>query len=469
MATSKVSSFHLDAMVVELAALEDIALEFVNSTAQSMDAGAASAFRSKCETLIKEGQLQTLVETFVDALEKVGAAGSLQDTESRFAILFSLARHLPADVLSQSVVPRISKVVVGLPSKDAGQKEQDDSMRIGILRNLYSVLDARAPARFGTLTAMVEFALKSQAFTILDGTSALDIEELCSLWGGSSEEVVNRKRKLHRSFADLCEAKARTGLSPDELRSTELKQQRFLTKLLESYEGGAIDADVLPYAARAALIAVKYPLPGDMAESNTLEEHSLTGMKRAAAAVLAAEQTAKVDWSSLTASASAIAQFSAIKALADSGSHKVLFQLLSIFAAEGLDEFQSFAKANPTAINDLGLSEDACLKNIRFLTLASLAANSETVSYTTIASKLQVDSAEVETWVIEGITCKVIDAKMDQLNQTIVINRGSQRLLTDRQWEDVHAKLVSWKENVGSLLATIKSVRQEQLLLAQQQ
>jgi len=62
----------------------------------------------------------------------------------------------------------------------------------------------------------------------------------------------------------------------------------------------------------------------------------------------------------------------------------------------------------------------------------------------------------------------VIDAKLDQLNETIVINRGSQRLLADEQWVDIQSKLSAWKTSVRSLLGSVKAVRQEQAMLQHQ-
>mmetsp|Transcript_4804 Transcript_4804/g.8545 ORF Transcript_4804/g.8545 Transcript_4804/m.8545 type:complete len:473 (-) Transcript_4804:428-1846(-) len=472
MATPKLSSFHLESVVVEQDALEVIASEFMAHTGKDMEASAAADFEAKCVQLIEKGQLQQLVEAFIDSLKKVGAKASPGDFQARFAILFSLARHLPQPVLND-VVPKATDVVTTVPALANMEAIEDVRLRVTVLRNLYTVIDPRSPTRYGLLLAMVTLALKNHTYEILDGTTASDINELCAMWNTDKKTEVEQARELYRQFSALSEDKIATAgatLNADDLRAEELKQYRFLLGLIETYETDAEKvADAVPFAARAAKFAVKYPLPGDMAISSQLEALSLDGVKRSAAAVQAAEQSSKVDWANLTATASSLASFKAAKALATSPQYASIAALLEIFACQGLEEFLKFRTANTSAMADLGLDGATCLTNIRYLTLASLAANSETVSYKTIAEKLHVDLADVEKWVIDGCTCKVIDAKMDQQTESIVINRGSQRLLNEQQWTEVQAKLAQWKTSVRGLLGTIKAVRQEHHLLQQQQ
>lgn len=471
MATPKVSSFHLESVVVELYSLEEVANDFIEDVARSMDAGSTQAFRNKCATFIEQGQLQLLVEAFLQAMVLAGPRSSPEDMESRFSIIFSLARHLPSDVLA-AVAPQVTSCVLRLPSPGEAGKKRDLAMRLEVLRRLYCVVEPRSALRFELLSSILSFSTDSRLFGVLDGTSANDVEELCGMWfGPGATAELEPKRKLYKALSDLGTLKLSLGgLSPEEVRSEELKQHRFLHKLMETYE---TSPELLPsataYAARCALIAIKYPLPGDIAVANSIEELSLEGLKKSAAAVLAAEQTAKnQDWASLTAAPSAVAHFAAIKFLSSVSEHAELYKLLQVFAAHGLKELLELNKQSPKLIANLKLNPETCTRNMRFLTLASLAASAETVAYATIATQLQCPESDVERWVIDAITCKVIDAKLDQATGQIVINRGSQRLLTDKQWGEVKDKLGGWKKNVRALLTTIKSVRQEHIVMQQQ-
>lgn len=61
------------------------------------------------------------------------------------------------------------------------------------------------------------------------------------------------------------------------------------------------------------------------------------------------------------------------------------------------------------------------MENIRLLTLCSLGAEVEELSYELAARELQVGEDEVEYWVVLAIKRKMMDARMDQLHRVIKI------------------------------------------------
>merc|ERR1719198_185829 len=121
---------------------------------------------------------------------------------------------------------------------------------------------------------MIQYCLSNNKFTVLEGTVASDVEQLCSMWYATNPEAaVAQKRRLLMMFSDLAQAKCSSAdLSKADRKFVELKHHRFLTKLLETYEESPeLLAEANPYAVRAVVLSIKYPLPGDMAEANTLE------------------------------------------------------------------------------------------------------------------------------------------------------------------------------------------------------
>ncbi|GBG29870.1 Eukaryotic translation initiation factor 3 subunit M [Hondaea fermentalgiana] len=475
MATSKASSVHLESVMVELVPLEHIAAELVEHISADLQEGSREGFSSKCDTYIKDGALKELVITFLETISTVGAQAKVADQRSRFVILFSLARHLPVDVLAE-VSPVIVNAVMQLPQKPEDMAA-DQHMRMTVLRDLYTVIDPQSPSRYGMLTSMIKYAETTEQFQILDGSSAGDVAELCKVWNsGVAGATVTpvMQRDLLRSFCDLIVTK-RTKQPPadeDSMRTAELKELRFLFKLLEQLEDASVPSDEraksAKYAARAAEISIKYPLPHDVAQANTLDDIAPETLSRAATALLAVSETERLDSASVIATTSLTALFGSVKDLEGNPEYATLYKLLHVFAAEDLEAFAQFKSSNPGFIEGLGLSEDTCLHNMHLLTLASLAAKNESVTYDQIATDLKISRDDVEEWVIDAITSKLIDAKMDQLNQSIVINRGSQRLLSDDQWVDAQQKLHQWTSDVRELLNTVRSVRQEQEMLAQQ-
>ena len=68
-----------------------------------------------------------------------------------------------------------------------------------------------------------------------------------------------------------------------------------------------------------------------------------------------------------------------------------------------------------------GLKKDECVRKMRLLSLCTLASSKAEMKYSEIAACMQIGEAEVEAWVIKAITAKLLDAKMDQINKTVVV------------------------------------------------
>jgi len=62
-----------------------------------------------------------------------------------------------------------------------------------------------------------------------------------------------------------------------------------------------------------------------------------------------------------------------------------------------------------------------CLKKIRLLSLATLAAQHKEIPYSLISTTLAVEEGEVETWIILAISANILDAKLDQLRRVAII------------------------------------------------
>jgi len=67
------------------------------------------------------------------------------------------------------------------------------------------------------------------------------------------------------------------------------------------------------------------------------------------------------------------------------------------------------------------LKSDSLLHRIRLLTLATLSCGHSSVSFATIATELKVDESDVDLWVLEAMKEGYIDAKIDELESTVII------------------------------------------------
>ncbi len=103
------------------------------------------------------------------------------------------------------------------------------------------------------------------------------------------------------------------------------------------------------------------------------------------------------------------------------------------------------------------LSHDDCVAKMRLMSLAALGADaaSGSVPYALIQETLQVPAEDVERWVVQAIAAKVLEAKMDQVNQVVLITRCLHRVFGPQQWADLRTKLRAWRDNVAGVAATM--------------
>lgn len=64
---------------------------------------------------------------------------------------------------------------------------------------------------------------------------------------------------------------------------------------------------------------------------------------------------------------------------------------------------------------------------------------------------------EVEEWVVYAIKAKLIEAKMDQEQEVVMITRATHRHFRRQDWIKLQEKLHLWQHNVQNLLQTLRA------------
>ena len=75
---------------------------------------------------------------------------------------------------------------------------------------------------------------------------------------------------------------------------------------------------------------------------------------------------------------------------------------------------------------------------------------------------LQVGEEEVEAWAIKAMTAKLMDAKLDQLQRSLIVNHCAPRLWCKGEWGGMRGKLVGWRDRMKQLQAVVQATRQRQ-------
>ncbi|KAL4038019.1 hypothetical protein IC575_001622 [Cucumis melo] len=93
----------------------------------------------------------------------------------------------------------------------------------------------------------------------------------------------------------------------------------------------------------------------------------------------------------------------AVGQLEKDAKYSLVYQLLKIFLTQRLDAYMEFQAANSSLLKSYGLVHEDCIAKMRLLSL--------------------INDDEVELWVVKAITSKLIDCKMDQMNEVVIVSR----------------------------------------------
>ncbi|GAU29178.1 hypothetical protein TSUD_275970, partial [Trifolium subterraneum] len=136
----------------------------------------------------------------------------------------------------------------------------------------------------------------------------------------------------------------------------------------------------------------------------------------------------------------------AVEQLEKDAKYALLYQLLKIFLTQRLDAYLEFHTANSTLLKDYGLVHEECIAKMRLMSLVDLSSDgSGQIPYELIRDTLQINDDEVELWVFKAITAKLIDCKMDQMNQVVVVSFFHNIIIGHVLDDDSSSALNNWK------------------------
>ncbi|CAG8496440.1 5615_t:CDS:2 [Ambispora gerdemannii] len=282
--------------------------------------------------------------------------------------------------------------------KFVDDKNEKAILKLKALQNLYNTLENTSPLRYYTFLAILEIAAKNDEIdAVLPQLSHLDnwVRE----WAISTELV----RELYLIVSERLKEAGEI-----------VKSYEFLLKYLKTFKDST-DLSSKEAATRAVVQAIKLP--------EILRFEDLLELK-------------------------------AIQTLTE----EKIFELLRVFLNGTLKEYREFIGKNPEIIEKYELSDEGNIQKIRLLTLASLASEhvSRQVSYSTIANSLEINEDDVEMWTIDA---NLIEAKINQVTKTILVNRSTYRTFTTVQWQQLSEKLVGWRQSLDDILQVIANAK----------
>jgi len=131
-----------------------------------------------------------------------------------------------------------------------------------------------------------------------------------------------------------------------------------------------------------------------------------------------------------------------------------IYDLLQIFVSSSLKDYLQFYEANKAFVDD-GLGggkiasgetpHSANVHKMRVLTLLTIGESKSEVSLPELSKELHLENGEeLEEFIIKCIQSKAIKAKIDQMNQKLIIGGVKNRSFGKPQWESLKSKLDAW-------------------------
>ncbi|GAA5798935.1 hypothetical protein HPULCUR_004344 [Helicostylum pulchrum] len=265
-----------------------------------------------------------------------------------------------------------------------------------ILLNLYNALPGNSPLRYNAFVGLVEATTQADELESLYGQLEY-VDAWTKQWGIDQQTQRNLYEYLSKVLLSAGEEK----LALD-----------FSLKRLSTFEEN--DAEMIPLAKDIVLRAVS--MDNFFAFEDLLQYSSVQKLK---------------------------------------GTEE--YELLDIFLNGTLATYQAFAQSHAGLIKN----SEKNIHKMRLLSLASLGSEnlSRELTYADIAKNLQIPQEEVEMWVIDVIRAGLVEAKLDQLNKTVIVHRSIYRVFGQEQWKKLSTSLSAWKENLNEILAVVGNAK----------
>eukprot|EP01118_Nematostelium_gracile_P016042 TRINITY_DN6560_c0_g1_i2.p1 TRINITY_DN6560_c0_g1~~TRINITY_DN6560_c0_g1_i2.p1 ORF type:complete len:399 (+),score=131.38 TRINITY_DN6560_c0_g1_i2:236-1432(+) len=293
----------------------------------------------------------------------------------------------------------IPKIVQSITSNP----DDNPSLKLKILGNTYNILQ-NPSERFQLFNAIVNFCIAARNPKILI-PQFQDIDQKIKEWGIDAEATRNLFKKIRDVF--------KQSQKSEEAHKWTVK---YLSTLNQS------TSEEIKEAAEAALDAIRLP--------DLYQFDSLLSLK-------------------------------SVQQLENDSTHSGLYKLLKIFVNDNIHAYNALLASHSGIIKQLGLNEEETSKKIRILSLTSIGAANHELTFDAIAKELDISTSEVEMWVITAMAEGVLDAKINQIKQTVRITRSIQRVFTMDQWKNLNENLNSWKTNINVLLSTLQDCKNQ--------
>jgi len=135
-------------------------------------------------------------------------------------------------------------------------------------------------------------------------------------------------------------------------------------------------------------------------------------------------------------------------------SSKEIFNLVDLVVSSDMAKFKKELDSYNKLMEQHKVSKQMVQEKKRFVQICSINIESSTgnkMTFKEVAKMLDLKEDDVEEWAITAINNDIIDARIDQIEESIVIKTHKLRQLSNDEWNKVKAKVTTWRERFESI------------------
>lgn len=140
--------------------------------------------------------------------------------------------------------------------------------------------------------------------------------------------------------------------------------------------------------------------------------------------------------------------------LEKSKDHANLYKMLRLLLDGTVKEFRGFVStpSGKQVVSYCNTSEDALTGKMLLLALIGLFNRRAHVSFKEISETLDIPLTDVENLIVQAIGKKLVEAKIDQLEEMVLISKCSSRKFEQAEWQNLQSDLKEWRRAIADVL-----------------
>ena len=140
---------------------------------------------------------------------------------------------------------------------------------------------------------------------------------------------------------------------------------------------------------------------------------------------------------------------------------QAIYGLLEIFVSGVLADYLEFYDVHKDYVTEIGLDHAANIHKMRILTTLSLSVQEKEISFHDLRGILGfTEEDDIEEYIIDLIKSKLLHAKMDEMNERMIIRSSCVRTFGTDEWQQLEQKLQSWFTNMQAIRSSLEQVVQ---------